>query len=73
MRSVHSRFLASVGVADSPVAGRMFDFISNLAVQRASDLPHVAQAGAARNRLVMRIAYIAGPPPPPRAAAAVSA
>ncbi len=73
MRIVSSRFLTSVGLADSPVAGRMFGFISNLAVQRVSDLPHVAQAGAAGNRFVMRIAYIAGSPTPFRAAAAVAA
>ena len=71
-RGVSSRFLTSVGLADSPVAGRMFGFVSNLAVQRVSDLPHVAQAGTAGNRPVMRIAHIAGPSPLPRAAATVA-
>ncbi len=73
VRSVPLRLLTSVGLADSTVAGRMFVFVSNLVVQRVSDLPHVAQAGAAGNRFVMRIAYIAGSPPPPRVAATVAA
>jgi len=59
-------------LAGSPVADWVLGFLGHFAVRRVSGLPHVAQAGAAGNRLVMCIAYIARSPTTFRVAATVA-
>ena len=72
-RPVELRGKAAYLLPQARRTGIRVGFIGNLAAPRVSDLPHAAQAGAAGNRLVMPIAYIAGSPTPFRAAVTVAA